>query len=81
MQIRARDVKYGILQAREALYHYSKIVKTDNWQGAPAPFDFLEVLNMNIEMPMCKDLNELVMGVGPLRRESRWLTFKPTTFA
>lgn len=66
MQIRAKDLKYGILQAREALYHYGKVVKTDNWQGSAAPFDFLEVLNLNVEMPMCKNLVELTKQTQPL---------------
>ena len=65
MQIRARDIEHGILRCREDLYNYGQIVKTDNWQGDAAPFDFLEVLNMNIEMPMCKDIEELTKQTQP----------------
>ncbi len=65
MQVRAKDIKYGILRARETLYHYGSIVKTNNWQGDAAPFDFLEILNLNIEMPMCKDLEELTKQTQP----------------
>ena len=65
MQIRAKDLEHGILRARETLYHYGQIVKTDNWQGAAAPFDFLEVLNMNIEMPMTDDWSDLQIQTNP----------------
>ena len=65
MQIRAKDLEHGILRARETLYHYGQTVKTDNWQGAAAPFDFLEVLNMNIEMPMVDNFDDLEDQTNP----------------
>ena len=65
MQIRASKIEYGILRARESLYHYGENVATENWQGDTSPFEFLEVLNMNIEMPMCDNLEELTKQSQP----------------
>lgn len=65
MQLREKNIEYGIFRTRETLYHRGNIVKTDNWQGNAAPFDFLEILNLNIEMAMCKNINELVEQTQP----------------
>jgi len=65
MQIRAIDIRSGINKARFHLLKYGNVVETNSWQGVKCPPMFLEILNLNLMMPMTDGLDSLKKETNP----------------
>jgi thymidylate synthase len=59
MQLRANNLREAINKARKALHLYGQPVTTINWQGKIRGFKFIELLNLNLLVPMQSHIDHL----------------------
>jgi len=55
MQIKSRTLNEGISEARDRLLNYGYIIKTESWQGDNEPPEFLELLHLDLVVPMSEN--------------------------